>query len=536
MRVKNLIVQGLTTHKATDIALPSQGLVVITGDNGSGKSSLVEAVSLCRFGKSLRGTDLWAGPGELVTETYDGVTYRRKRTASGRMTFKTDGGPEYQTATRAQRELGGDHKLWMRSCVLSFDDVVSFTRATDSERKKMLEGVLGLQRFDAALQQVRGELVTARSAHQLATHAVDVAQQQEHAAAGVLSILQAQLGEGAPTSDPEVVARNVTSAVVDAEEARDDEEVTREQATKCREQSSALGARIALLGNQIGAEGDAECHACGRAFDNHRPDTIAELVEQRRELTAMRDEVIMEGKKWLSDAEKHQKNAEVSNRKAECARDDLRAHGEYDARCSRLQTKIDEASVKNNDAGQHVATLRVAEDSACADTSVLEAAEQVLGLRGFRSHVLAEALEGLEISANYWLERFSPGVQVRVRPTRELKGGGTSDEISVEFTGVGGGHGYKGCSRGERRRQDVAITWALGELEAAASGHAESTVWCDEPFDALDTQGVDALVSALTEVRERRCVVVISHSADLVEALRPDMHYHVEDGVVHRRR
>ena len=536
MRVKRLKITGLTKHQGTELELPAAGLVVITGDNGSGKSSIIEAVHVCRWGKSLRGTDVWAGPGEVEMELHDGPTYVRKRTSSGRTTLKTKDGPEFQTAARAKRELGGDPKLWQRSCVFSFEDVVSFTRATDSERKKMLEAVLGLERFDQALKACREELAAARKEETDAAHGLEMAQQAYESAVRLHDEVEAQLAEQGPEYDHEAASAQLRALEEQVRVATVFCTDIGKEATALREQSAELKAEKTQLEKKIKSEGSAECHACGRPFDEHRGDVVTKLREELAGVVAQSADITTKGQALVKDQRRYQEEASEASEEVSRIMAETEAASKADEQRAKLagRLRVLGGEMQNADAG--VADGRDLLTQRQGDTAVLDACAKVLGLKGLRSHVLAEALQGLEIAANYWLERFAPGVAVTIRPCRELKGGGTSDEISVEMTGVAGGHGYKGSSRGERRRQDVAITWALGEVEAAATGQAESTVWCDEPFDGLDDPGVDALVAALDEVRERRCVVVISHSASLVEALRPDAHYHVTEGVVDRRR
>ena len=107
------------------------------------------------------------------------------------------------------------------------------------------------------------------------------------------------------------------------------------------------------------------------------------------------------------------------------------------------------------------------------------------------------------------------------------KTGNTVDAISLRV----GGRAYASCSGGERRRVDVALLLALRELAVAAHGRA-GTIWADEVFDAFDVQGVQDAAAALREMASERLVVVVTHSPDLLAALRPDVRIRLglEDG------
>ena len=78
----------------------------------------------------------------------------------------------------------------------------------------------------------------------------------------------------------------------------------------------------------------------------------------------------------------------------------------------------------------------------------------------------------------------------------------------------------------------MALLLALGEVAAGASGTRPGTLWCDEVFDSLDTQGCEAVSEAIQEMSRDRCVVVISHNPRLVEMLPDARRLHVESGKV----
>ncbi len=156
----------------THVDLPSEGIVLVTGDNGAGKSSLIEAVSVALWGKTLRGTAPWHDgvQGAVEVSLCDGRVVMRARTAKGKNEVKFRERDltmrEFDTATKAQAALDpivGSHDVWKRTCVFSSQDAAHFTLATDAERKRLLEKLLGLERFDAALVACRRDLHVAEA-------------------------------------------------------------------------------------------------------------------------------------------------------------------------------------------------------------------------------------------------------------------------------------------------------------------------------------------------------------------------------------
>jgi DNA repair exonuclease SbcCD ATPase subunit len=95
---------------------------------------------------------------------------------------------------------------------------------------------------------------------------------------------------------------------------------------------------------------------------------------------------------------------------------------------------------------------------------------------------------------------------------------GEDQRLALSVPGRGGGT-YQGLSGGERRRTDLALQLGLSQMVGGGSG----TLWLDEAFDALDRDGAERAAVVARELAATRCVVVISHSEALQEALRPDM-------------
>lgn len=165
MIVKSLHMHGFMSHKATEVVLPERGIVLVTGPNGGGKSSLVEAVATAGWGKTLRGTDPWPEGGGSVKVVTDAISATRTcRSDKKRLSWGTNAAGrvhEFETTTKAQEALEahiGEFEVWRRTHVFSSHDAAHYTMATDGERKRLLEALLGLDRFDPALAACRDDV------------------------------------------------------------------------------------------------------------------------------------------------------------------------------------------------------------------------------------------------------------------------------------------------------------------------------------------------------------------------------------------
>lgn len=541
-----LALDRFMSYEKLDLTLPKRGLVLVTGPNGAGKSSLVEAVSYACFGKTLRGTDpLATDEGIARLERGDFHAIR----ARGYLDWGEgqDGYRMGDTVTKAQEALErvvGTWDSWRRTRVFSSADASLFSQSTDGERKRLLESVLGLERFDDALSACRSSLKSAEARLTQVTTEQDIlirrtesASRRLEDAERQLRSLPAEVDEGEILKQVAILESAVRSArkdVASFREARDSRgrEVGRLDALR-----SAAQARLERL--QRG-----ECPECGQTI---KPEALrlasevlagAEAVaaaarEEADRLAGLDAEVAEELealRRKLSSYEGKLREARAVRPAREAAQR-VKAENEEDLRLGEKEAKRLDADLL--DARRAV------------DTRV--AVEEVLGLRGVRAHVLGKALSGVEAVANRWLSRLGVPMRVSLKSHTEKKSGGVTDAISLEvgvdpsvadaharLGGVTAKHGYRAASSGQRRRVDIALLLALAEVSSAARGGGplDDILFLDEVFDAVDAEGQPAVARCLGELAAEKLVVVITHSEALRAVLEPTLSLRVEDGLV----
>ena len=63
MKVEKIQTRSFAKHDAVNLSLPAEGVVLITGKNGHGKSTVIEAVAHGVWDRSLRGAPCWKAVG-----------------------------------------------------------------------------------------------------------------------------------------------------------------------------------------------------------------------------------------------------------------------------------------------------------------------------------------------------------------------------------------------------------------------------------------------------------------------------------------
>lgn len=536
MRVLEMVLSNVMTHRDTKIILPRSGLVLVCGPNGAGKSALIEAVSVGVWGKPLRGKPIWCvgeQPSsisllvEVGSDTYL-IQRSKKHTGAGKEILRFgllsgDDLSSHDTKTRAQAaldELVGPHDLWARSSVFSSHDAVHFSLATDAQRKELIEAMLGMSRFDAAYEDLKKQRTTAARVLDKATEALRDAQEGVNVSRATLSALEAV----PPLQDePQLLDLALLDARLRDTTASHGALVT--AADVLREEIGDLQSNIAVLKARRNNVLKDRCDRCEQLIDATHARTLAEQIdaELARDQATLkaavgalkkREAQLEVARASLSDAQAARTAAIAAQRVA------ARIHAQRLAQAQQVAV----ARQRLQEAEEVAADRQVAVDAARVAAANLDAAVEALSMRGIRALLLERALGGIADAANAWLSRVSRPERpllLTLRSYSQNKDGSLREAIGMQISGAGGAHGYDAASGGERRRIDIAIMLALGEIAEAASGMRNSTLFFDEAFDALDAEGADLACSLLAELAQDRCVVVISHNAAIKQGLKP---------------
>jgi DNA repair exonuclease SbcCD ATPase subunit len=151
-------------------------------------------------------------------------------------------------------------------------------------------------------------------------------------------------------------------------------------------------------------------------------------------------------------------------------------------------------------------------DTTNADLLLRSTALDILGPSGVRAEILDNAMRGVTQEANAVLSSLE--TDVRVRLFAEGK------DVGLETVG-GRGPRYEDLSNGEQHRVDFSLLRGLGRVAAALRGQKDDgTLFIDEALDGIDDNGLDAVCEYLQSISKDRCVVVITHRAEVISRLR----------------
>lgn len=264
---EELHLRNFLSHRATDLELRGVHLASLVGENGAGKSALLDAISWAVWGRSRApyGHDedlIYHGEDSLEVEYIFRMPYqggaeqrfrilrrremRRRRSTISILDFQVQGETGWrplngntirETQARISAQLGLDYDTFANSAYLRQGHADEFTVQPPAERKRVLGSILGLERWDVYRERVKQRLAGAQGQlAELERRLTEIEQELAHR--------------------PEIEA-DLTQAETEAQEAGMQRQEVQEQVnelTRLQEQAGSLQRQLAGLGTRLQQE------------------------------------------------------------------------------------------------------------------------------------------------------------------------------------------------------------------------------------------------------------------------------------------
>ena len=142
---------------------------------------------------------------------------------------------------------------------------------------------------------------------------------------------------------------------------------------------------------------------------------------------------------------------------------------------------------------------------------------KVFSKEGITSVVLDLITPYLNEHANYYLTKLSGSILSINMNTQKLNANKTlSDKFDLQVHNQAGADSYQNCSAGERKRIDIAIAFAIQDLQQDHANTATNIAIYDECFDGLDSIGCESVIDILKEkAKTIPSIFVITHNDTL---------------------
>jgi DNA repair exonuclease SbcCD ATPase subunit len=463
---------------------------LLVGDNGAGKSTIIQATPICLWGKPANDRKpMWTGPKPRVTiTTYADDVYIRS--PKGKPQLSWTGGAKYDRKGDAQDVVDqrfGTLAQWQRLNLLDGSAGGYISSAGPSDRRRILTSMAGLDGFDLAYKTASEKIkeIEAR-----------VAKGQ-----GIIQIEKSKITMMDSLKPEEISSGDIEKAQDKYERAQEELAEQETDLAECskraktqRDKTVALKARyLDEKAKQAKADSSGVCPTCGQSValvehHGHAVDLPAMLANLEAEIAKVKEE---EG--IVTDETALLATKRYNAMEAQIALNDTQARKQrYD------QWKLQNSSLVQT--REKVAELEAKLKSIQDELERAKDVAWLLSPNGPRGELLTKFCEVLSQQATALIQH-GYGSEHWVRLEIGNRG--------VELTSSYG----ESPSRGQLRRFDIALALAGLQLAEAVANQHGSTLWIDEAFEVLDQSGVVGTALIIEKIARERCVVVVAHQA-----------------------
>lgn len=550
VRWKNFLSTG---DNFIDIDLTSSPSTLIVGRNGSGKSTMLDALSYGLFGKAHRSVNRpqlvnSINQKDMVVEVFFTVgrshfrVYRGQRPhvfeiyRNDKLVNQASSARDYQTYLE-QTVLKLSYKSFHQVVVLGSSSFVPFMQLPTGQRRQIIEDLLDINIFTKMNQILRDKNSSTKEALRTVESAIEVTREKIRIQKKYISDLKSMNEEQIQGKLRIIEKLGTETEILDNKAALVERRVEQGKDEYRRRESSITHKLEAVTDSLRGVKTESkqaskilkffvendECPVCTQTVgENLSQEQISlrqseldslddKSVELEAELSGLQERMTQLRAVW--DTIEAEANS-VSAMRAEVST--------TNRQIARLNTEIAELYEKSGDADEAERDLRGYEidvEQRIVDRQDLKERMnynsvmfEMLKDTGIKTKIIRKYLPVMNKMINHYLQILDFFVQFTLDENfKEVIKSRHRDEFS-----------YSSFSEGEKQRIDLALLFTWRMIAGMKNSIKTNLLILDETFDSsLDEDGVDNLMKILDTLDAGTNVFVISHKRDLLDTKFP---------------
>lgn len=546
VRYKNFLSTG---DNWTEIYLDKSQHTLVVGQNGSGKSTMLDAISYGLFGKSHRNIKKAQlvnsinnkGMAVEVAFSIGNKGYKVVRGikpvkfeiyVDGTMINQNSHNKEYQK-TLEQNILKLNHKTFHQVVVLGSSSFIPFMQLSALNRREVIEDLLDIgvfSKMNMILKEKNAVLKENLNSvyHQIAMNETKVDSQKKYIrdVSKLNHDVQKQKEEFIEETTKEINKLIVENSSNQSEAERVTEEISpllqqqQENLNKLNGYETGFNTKIkTLVKDAKFYENNDECPTCTQKIDpNLREEKLSQAKKQAEELQSAQQELKTERESVNEKIVEFQSKMERVQTLMSDVNSNVRTMATYNANIKKTQEEISSLSDNHSDmseANDEYDNLMKAQHELVGKRSTMNdqsayntVISEMLKDSGIKTKVIKQYLPVINQMVNQYLsildfyvhfdldEKFEETIRSRHR-----------DSFS-----------YDSFSEGEKQRIDLALLFTWRQVAKMKNSISTNLLILDETFDSsLDESGIDNLLKIIHTLGEGTNVFIISHKGEILE-------------------